>query len=295
MELETPPGHPGPETKAPTQAPETEAPRPVEPIVPPEIELRPEAREVQPAEKEKEKPAPVVSSQPAEPSLAKVPVHKQPGFFEADYFGGPNSNYVESLGGYRLYDHDLYWRSNIQAIKRHLPAGQKGSLLEVGCAYGLFLKRATPMFEEVHGLDISQHALDEARKEAPKAILKKHDLDEGIPYPNESFDVVAGFDVFEHTDSLRGSLGEATRVLRPGGLLLISCPQQDTRLGQAYRKIDTDASHVSVPEEGELDKVFDDLGLEKLEQRRFFPLGPIKIPLPVMVEVVLRKPEAKQT
>jgi SAM-dependent methyltransferase len=47
---------------------------------------------------------------------------------------------------------------------------------------------------------------------------------EALPFRDESFDVVAGFDVLEHCADEHGALREVARVLAPGGRFLMSVP-----------------------------------------------------------------------
>ena len=60
------------------------------------------------------------------------------------------------------------------------------------------------------------------------------DLTRGLPYPNESFDLVVLTEVIEHLENHRVALGEVARVLRPGGRLILTTPnimRLDSRLG----------------------------------------------------------------
>jgi SAM-dependent methyltransferase len=45
-----------------------------------------------------------------------------------------------------------------------------------------------------------------------------------LPFAGETFDVVAAFDVLEHCEPEHRAMSELTRVLRPGGRLLMSVP-----------------------------------------------------------------------
>ena len=48
---------------------------------------------------------------------------------------------------------------------------------------------------------------------------------EDLPYPDNSFDFIVSYDVFEHVRDLRIVMGEVSRVLKPGGRLLAVFPQ----------------------------------------------------------------------
>jgi len=63
-----------------------------------------------------------------------------------------------------------------------------------------------------------------------------------LPFADEVFDVVAAFDVVEHCESETRAMAELTRVLRPGGRMLLSVPayqwawsDHDVRAGH-YRR-----------------------------------------------------------
>jgi len=50
-----------------------------------------------------------------------------------------------------------------------------------------------------------------------------------LDFPDRSFDAVTMFDVIEHIPDDRRALAEAFRVLRPGGYLLLSTPNENWR------------------------------------------------------------------
>ena len=60
------------------------------------------------------------------------------------------------------------------------------------------------------------------------------DLTRGLPYEDESFDLVVITEVIEHLENHRAAIGELARVLRPGGRLILTTPnimRLDSRLG----------------------------------------------------------------
>ena len=60
------------------------------------------------------------------------------------------------------------------------------------------------------------------------------DLTRGLPYPDQSFDLVVLTEVIEHLENHRAAMGDVARVLRPGGHLILTTPnimRLDSRLG----------------------------------------------------------------
>jgi SAM-dependent methyltransferase len=96
------------------------------------------------------------------------------------------------------------------------------SLLDLGCGTGgnfPVLKK----FGQVISCDIEPEALRFARRQFPKGKWLKADAVK-LPFRNESFDVVTAFDLLEHLQKERAALKEWMRVLKPGGLLVLTVP-----------------------------------------------------------------------
>jgi SAM-dependent methyltransferase len=93
-------------------------------------------------------------------------------------------------------------------------------VLEVGCGTGVFLRAAADRGAEVHGLDASEALLELARARVPEADLCLGDL-ESLPYDDDVFDVVAGFNSFFFAIDLVGALREAGRVAKAGAPVVI--------------------------------------------------------------------------
>ena len=101
-------------------------------------------------------------------------------------------------------------------------------VLDIGCGTGtmaLAVKRCVPN-AEVHAIDPSERMLDAARRNGVRAGAVVHfqaGWAQDLPYPNGEFDVVTLACTLRHipTGQHVQILGEAARVLRTGGLLLI--------------------------------------------------------------------------
>ncbi len=106
-----------------------------------------------------------------------------------------------------------------EAIRRvGISEGQR--VLEVGCGTGVFLRAAADRGAEVYGLDASEALLELARARVPEADLRVGDL-ELLPYGDDAFDVVAGFNSFFFDLDLVEALREAGRVAKPGAPVVI--------------------------------------------------------------------------
>jgi SAM-dependent methyltransferase len=106
-----------------------------------------------------------------------------------------------------------------EAIRR-VGIGPGTRVLEVGCGTGVFLRAAADRGAAVTGLDASEALLELARSRAPEADLRHGDL-QFLPFGDDVFDVVAGFNAFFFAVDLVAALREAGRVARPGGAVVI--------------------------------------------------------------------------
>ena len=106
-----------------------------------------------------------------------------------------------------------------EAIRRvGLEAGDR--VLEVGCGTGVFLRAVVDHGAEASGLDASPALIELARARVPEADLRVGDMQE-LPFRDDSFDVVAGFNAFFFADDLVAALREAGRVATPGGAVVV--------------------------------------------------------------------------
>jgi SAM-dependent methyltransferase len=106
-----------------------------------------------------------------------------------------------------------------EAIRR-VKIGPGARVLEVGCGTGVFLRAAADHGAEVYGLDASEALLELARARVPEADLRLGDL-ESLPYDENAFDVVAGFNSFFFAVDMVGALREAGRVAKAGAPVVI--------------------------------------------------------------------------
>lgn len=142
-------------------------------------------------------------------------------------------------GQYFLRNPDHKW---ITFLKRILNNRKTGDLLDIGCAYGAFLKHASKYFS-CSGCDISNHALEYARSTLPENILLFRGALGEISC-SQKFDVITCFDVLEHVSDLDVSWKNISALLNPGGIVVITLPVYDGPLGRLVMRIDQDQSHI---------------------------------------------------
>ncbi len=129
----------------------------------------------------------------------------------------------------------------LQNDKVCLAAAEK-IVLEYGCADGeLSLRQlALPAIaREFHGIDISDHAIAEARQGAQARGYGNayfHEMDaERMTFADGTFDLVFGRAILHHLD-LAACFAEIVRVLKPGGLAIFYEPMGHNPLINWYRR-----------------------------------------------------------
>jgi 2-polyprenyl-3-methyl-5-hydroxy-6-metoxy-1,4-benzoquinol methylase len=103
----------------------------------------------------------------------------------------------------------------------HVDLKQK-LLLDAGCGTGIFSVEAARRGATVVGLDCGKNLLLETRRKGITSVLAGDVA--RMPVRDATFDVVVSSECVEHTPAPRATLQELVRVLRPGGWLVVTCP-----------------------------------------------------------------------
>jgi ubiquinone/menaquinone biosynthesis C-methylase UbiE len=93
------------------------------------------------------------------------------------------------------------------------------TLLDVGCGSGYFCQMASELGAIVTGIDATPELITEAKKRVPKAAFLVGEMEE-LPFAQDTFDFVFGFNSFQYAAQTKNALLEARRVLKPGGKLI---------------------------------------------------------------------------
>jgi SAM-dependent methyltransferase len=103
-------------------------------------------------------------------------------------------------------------------------AGRVPRVLDMGCGEGHFAAALVLAGAEVVAVDVAAEPLRRAAAAHPALDLRLVEPEAPLPLEDASFDVVWAGETIEHVADTARWLSELRRVLRSGGLLLISTP-----------------------------------------------------------------------
>jgi SAM-dependent methyltransferase len=95
-----------------------------------------------------------------------------------------------------------------------------GKLLDVGCGTGFIINLAKDLFDEIHGVDVTQAMMDRIDVSSGKIKLHRAPA-ESVPFPDATFNMVTAYSFLHHTEDYRKVLAEGYRVLKPGGIFYV--------------------------------------------------------------------------
>jgi SAM-dependent methyltransferase len=109
-----------------------------------------------------------------------------------------------------------------------------GNFLDIGCGEGYVLIDAHHLGWRTVGIDIADGRIPQAHIEGIEYI--SGDLFE-VAFPDSSFDAIYMDSVLEHVAEPVRMVGEIRRILRPGGVLYLGVPNEDSLLNDARKAL----------------------------------------------------------
>ncbi len=113
-------------------------------------------------------------------------------------------------------------RRLLVTLSRYVNAGEQ--VLDLGCGGGKFTSWMSQAGYTAQGMDISRNALEMAKRNNPDVSYKLLEPDGSIPAPDGTFAAVWCTEVIEHILDIHVFLSEVRRVLKPGGILILTTP-----------------------------------------------------------------------
>jgi len=123
------------------------------------------------------------------------------------------------------------WLPYFDALAKELVKSFKLSLvLDIGCSDGLLLYSFWKLGVGGYGVDISKDSLSYVPEEIRSNVILLDIEKERLPFKDNTFDFITILEVLEHLREHDTILAEMHKVLKPGGLVLISSPLESKTL-----------------------------------------------------------------
>jgi len=123
----------------------------------------------------------------------------------------------------RLVRRSIKKREKLRLLEKAIPLDGARTALDLGCAQGIlsiFLRRRGGRWvstdQDLANLRTAREVLGSNLVQMPPGV---------VPFRAAAFDLVACLDYLEHIDNDRECLAEVSRVLKPGGELILITPQ----------------------------------------------------------------------
>jgi SAM-dependent methyltransferase len=139
-----------------------------------------------------------------------------------------------------VIDRHPWWQARselVQKLLARLGVRPPARVLDAGCGWGTTLKALEEHGYRVVGADVSRRALE--RLDRPGRQLVEADLTRPVPERSGTFDAVLALDVIEHLDDDRAAIAQIARLVRPGGVAVLSVPA----LPEMYTEFDAVQGH----------------------------------------------------
>ena len=188
---------------------------------------------------------------------------------QAELWGARARDWADVMEGWSPWGLPLY-----QHVLERVPVQRGTRVVDVGCGAGRFCRMAADRGAHVAGIDATAPLVKIARERVPDGDLRVGDM-VALPWADDSFDVVTGFNSFFIADNMVQALREAGRVARPGASVAMTVfgrPErcQSTTVFSALRQFSSASSKPAqagpvLHEEGVLEALAAEAGLAPQE------------------------------
>lgn len=175
--------------------------------------------------------------------VTKIGVHDDFGHYQCqrcgyEFFMGENfdvgshlyeldSDYIDDLSVSKNYNDLMQWNhmKALSFLKTRVSA-EHLKALDVGCFNGFFVKKMLRLGFDAYGIDFNNMAVEYGEKEyGLKNRISTKSIDD-LLVEHHKFDVITLFEIIEHVQSPKEFLCKVSKILKVGGLVIISVPNK---------------------------------------------------------------------
>lgn len=164
-----------------------------------------------------------------------MPVHDRYQTYQSDQRDFFDALVTEDWASYENQEWDELRRFEISKLFEHI---KPRTILDIGCGCGFHdqVMARYPFVRRVDGIDYSSQSIEKANDAYPHPKVTRWVSDLNVDRPDEKYDLVVSFQVFEHLEDTDSYFEFAINACEPGGIIAILMPNR-TRLPNALRTL----------------------------------------------------------
>ncbi len=97
-------------------------------------------------------------------------------------------------------------------------------ILDAGCGSGEFVIYMKQLGFDVTGMDLAEGAIQIAKRIGASTHFVVGSAEEGLPFSSGQFDAIWNTEVIEHLFDIHATFSEFNRILRVGGIVILTTP-----------------------------------------------------------------------
>lgn len=128
----------------------------------------------------------------------------------------------------KLHSKSIAYGEHLARYKSVAGLIKNKTVLDIACGTGYGTQMLADVAKKVYGIDVSKEAVEYANKNYPhKNVIYKQGDARKIPLDDKSVDVVVSLETIEHIPEPEEFVKEVKRILKKGGLFIVSTPNDD--------------------------------------------------------------------
>ncbi len=175
-----------------------------------------------------------------------------------------------------------------KTIEKNCSSPGSMAILDIGTADGVMLSALNRHFgfKRAVGIDTNPELL---KTNNDKSLILEEGKAEHLRFADNSFDIVVGTAVIEHVDDPKKMLSECWRVLKVGGIIVLTTPNPLHDAISELLKYYKNENHVETFSLQRLQELVEEAGFNTIEKKYFMACPFFKIPFEGNLESLIRR------